>query len=99
MLMVDFALLFEAPDRTWAEHVQRLIQQGLGEKGSVSINLPGEALPNSPASPGFVVSGVAVCDEPEHAMLEMITAKLVDYDVKINSSGPVTQITVRPVER
>ncbi len=97
--MADFALLFEAPDRTWAEHVQRLIQEGLGEKGSASINLPGESLPNSPAPPGFVVSGIAVCDEPEQEMLEMITAKLADYDVEINSSGPVTQITVRPAER
>jgi hypothetical protein len=97
--MADFALLFEAPDRGWAEHVERLIQQGLGEKGSVSVNLPGESLPNSPAAPGFVVSGMAVCDEPEDKMLELITAKLVDYDVDIKSSGPVTQITVRPADR
>jgi hypothetical protein len=60
--MADFAHLFEAPDRACAEHVERLIQRGLDEQGSVSVNLPGESLPNSPAAPGFVVSGMAVCE-------------------------------------
>lgn len=94
--MADFALLFDAPDRGWAEHVERLIQQGLGERGSVNVGLPGETLPNSASAPGFVVTGVAVCDEPEPEMLELITAKLVDYDVEVDDSGPATQITVRP---
>lgn len=96
--MADFALLFEAPDRVWAEHVERLIQQGLGEHGSVSVSLPGESLPNSPAAPGFVVSGMAVCDEPDRKMLELIATKLVDYDAEVDRSGPVTRITVRPAD-
>jgi hypothetical protein len=28
--MADFALLFNAPDRAWAEHVERLIQPESG---------------------------------------------------------------------
>lgn len=88
--------MFDAPDRSWAEHVSQLIQQGLGERGSVSVGLPGESLPDSLATPGYVVTGVAVCDEPEDAMLNLILAKLADYDVDVDTSGPATQIKVRP---
>ena len=94
--MADFALTLDAPDRSWAEHVAHLIQQGLGERGSVSVGLPGESLPDSPRAPGYVITGVAVCDEPEEAMLDLILAKLVDYDVAVSTSGPATEITVRP---
>lgn len=63
----------------------------------MSVGLPGESLPSSSAAPGYVVTGVAVCDEPESEMLDLILAKLVDYDVEVGSSGQATQITVRPV--
>lgn len=63
----------------------------------MSIGLPGEPLPSSPPPPGYVVTGVAVCDEPESEMLDLILAKLVDYDGEVGTSGPATQITVRPV--
>lgn len=56
-------------------------------------------MPNSTSAPGFVVSGIAVCDEPEDEMLRLIMAKLVDYDVETDASGSVTQITVRPVDQ
>ena len=49
--MTDFALLLEAPDRAWADHVQSLLQRALGVRGSVSLGLPGEQLPDAPPSP------------------------------------------------
>ena len=45
---------------------------GLGERGSVTVGLSGQPLPSSPAAPRYVISGVAVCDEPESEMLELI---------------------------
>jgi hypothetical protein len=32
-------------------------------------------------------------------MLKLITAKLVDYDVDTDTSGSVTQISIRPMDR
>ena len=96
--MADFALRLEAPDRAWAEHVAALIQQGLGERGSVSVGLPGERLPDSPPAPGYVVTGVIVCNEPEDEMRRVILEKLVDYDVEVGPApaGSTTMIVVRP---
>lgn len=95
--MADFALLLDAPDRAWAEHVQTLIQTALGIRGSVSLGLPGERLPDSVAAPACVITGIAVCDEPSDEMLAVITGPLVDYDVttSVLDCG-ATQIAVRP---
>jgi hypothetical protein len=46
--MPDFPLLLDAPDRHWAQHVESLIQKALGERGSVTLGLPGERLPSAP---------------------------------------------------
>lgn len=95
--MTDFALLLEAPDWAWADHVQSLMQRALGVRGSVSLGLPGEQLPDAPAVPGYIVTGVAVFDEPSDEMLALITTPLVDYDVTIvELESGITQIVVRP---
>lgn len=97
--MPEFPLLLEAPDRGWAEHVQTLIQTALGERGSVTLGLPGERLPDAPATPGYVVTGLVVCDEPEDEMLTAIRSALVDYEVD-EQPAPLatTRIVVRPRE-
>lgn len=92
--MADFPLLLEAPTREWAQHVQSLMQQGLGQRGTVQLGLPGESLTGAPA--GYTVTGTAVCDEPEEEMLELITSKLVDYDVRTQPLQEDTQIIVSP---
>lgn len=98
--MADFALFLDAPNRDWAARVEALIQQALGDHGSVSMQLPGESLPNSPSTPGYVVTGIAVCDEPAEAMLALITSNLLDYEVeKRELDSDITQIVVRPHER
>ncbi len=85
--MPDIALSLQAPDGARARHVETLVQQALGEKGSVQLgDIPDVALPGAAATPGFVVTGIIMCDEPESEMLELITAKLVDYDVDIDES-------------
>jgi hypothetical protein len=86
--MADFPLLLEAPDRAWAEHVQTLIQRALGGRGSVTLGLPGERLNDAAQAPGYVVTGVAVCDEPEDELLDVITAALVDYELRIGRWSP-----------
>jgi len=95
--MADFPLLLEAPDRPWAEHVLSLMQQSLGSRGSVQLGVPGESLTGAPA--GYTITGMAVCDEPEDEMLELIMAKLGEYAVRLEplDSG-VTKITVAPPE-
>ena len=97
--MPDFPLLLDAPDRQWAKHVQTLIQRALGQGGSVTLGLPGERLPNAAGAPGYVVTGVVVCDEPEDEMLAAIRSALVDYDVE-EQPAPMatTQLVVRPRE-
>lgn len=97
--MPDFSLLLDAPDRAWAEHVRTVIQNALGERGSVTLGLPGEPLPDAPGSPGYVVTGVVVCDEPEDEMLAVVKAALVDYSVS-DQPAPmgVRQLTIRPTE-
>jgi hypothetical protein len=58
---------------------------------------PGEQRPDAPAVPGYIVTGVAVRDEPSDEMLALITSPLVDYDVTIAElDGGITQIVVRP---
>jgi len=97
--MPDFALLLDAPDRNWALHVESLIQKALGERGSVTLGLPGERLPSAPGAPRYVVTGLAVCDEPEEEMLAAIRAALVDYDVEERPAPmAATKIVVRPRE-
>jgi len=95
--MPDVPLLLDAPDRNWALHVESLIQKALGEHGSVALGLPGERLPSAPGAPRYVVTGMAVCDEPEEEMLAAIRAALVDYEVE-GRPAPMdsTQIVVRP---
>src|SRR4051812_178621 len=96
--MADFPLLLVAPDQAWVAHVQELIQQALHDKGSVHLGSAGERLPDSPSSPGHVVTGIAVCDEPADEMLALITAKLVGYDVELRDApGGTTQVVVRPL--
>lgn len=97
--MPDFSLLLDAPDRQWAEHVRSLIQSALGDRGSVTLGLPGERLPEAPGSPGYVVTGVVVCDEPEDEMLATIKAALVDYSIE-DQPAPMgaRQFTIRPPE-
>jgi hypothetical protein len=98
-IMAEFPLVLEAPDRGWAEHVQKLMQDALGVRGSVTLGLPGEALPGSPPAPGYVVTGIAVCDEPEDEMIELLTSKLVDYDVERRQlDSGVTKVVVRPTD-
>jgi hypothetical protein len=95
--MPDIALLLQAPDGAWAAHIETLVQQALGEKGSVQFgDIPRAALPGAAETPGFVVTGIIVCDEPESEMLDRITAKLVDID---ESTGPRTIVSVKPVTR
>jgi hypothetical protein len=100
--MADFPLLLHAPDRNWALHVESLIQKALGERGSVTLGLPGERLPSAPGAPGapgYVVRGIAVCDEPEEEMLALIRTALVDYEVEERPAPMAsTQIVVRPRE-
>ena len=97
--MPEFPLLLDAPDREWAEHVRSLIQTALGQRGSVTLGLPGERLPNAPAAPGYVLTGVVVCDEPEDQMLSAIRSALIDYDVE-EQPAPLatTRIVVRARE-
>ncbi len=97
--MADFPLLLDAPDRHWAQQVESLIQQALGERGSVSLGLPGERLPSAPSAPRYVVTGLAVCEEPEAEVLAAIRAALADYDVE-ERPAPMesTKIVVRPRE-
>src|SRR4051794_9436148 len=95
--MADFPLQLEAPDRGWAEHVATLIQRALGERGSVSIGAPPEALPDHVPPVGYLVTGVAVCDEPADDMLALIRPALVDYEVEERlGPGGTTQLIVRP---
>jgi len=96
--MADFPLLLKAPNRAWAEHVGDLMQQGLGEHGSVQLNLPLEEDPDAPSTPGYDVTGIAVCDEPEDEMLQLITSKLGDYQVDTSELSGQTQIIVAPQE-
>jgi hypothetical protein len=97
--MPDFPLLLDAPDRQWAEHVRTLIQTALGQRGSVTVGVPGERLPDAAGAPGYVITGVVVCDEPEDEMLAAIRSALVDYDVE-EQPAPMatTQLVVRPRE-
>ena len=70
---------------------------GAYTRGSVTLGLPGQQLPDSPPAPSYVVTGMAVCDEPEDEMLDLITSKLVDYDVvRRRLESGVTQLIVRP---
>lgn len=95
--MADFALLLEAPDNSWAEHVRHLMQRALGSHGSVSLGTAGDRPPDAPAPPGFVVTGVAVCDEPADEMLVLLTEALVDYEVETRQlESGVEQLVVRP---
>jgi len=94
--MPDFPLLLDAPDRNRAQHVESLIQKALGERGSVTL---GERLPSAPGAPRYVVTGLAVCDEPEAEMLAAIRAALVDYEVEERPAPMAsTKIVVRPRE-
>jgi len=61
--MPGFPLQLDAPDRHWAQHVESLIQKALGERGSVTLGLPGERLPSAPEAPRYVVTGLAVCEQ------------------------------------
>jgi hypothetical protein len=97
--MPDFPLLLDAPDREWAQHVEGLIQKALGERGSVTMGLPGERLPSAPEAPRYVVTGIAVYDEPKEEMLVAIRAALVDYEVEERPAPMAsTKIVVRPRE-
>jgi hypothetical protein len=97
--MADFPLLLDAPDRNWALHVESLIQKALGERGSVTLGLPGERLPSAPGAPRYVVTGIAVCNEPAEEMLTAIRAALVDYAVEERPAPMAsTKIVVRPRE-
>lgn len=97
--VADFPLLLDAPDRNWALHVESLIQKALGERGSVTLGLPGERLPSAPEAPRYVVTGLAVCEQPEEEMLVAIRAALVDYAVEERPAPMAsTQIVVRPRE-
>ena len=97
--MADLPLLLDAPGRNWALRVESLIQKAVGERGSVTVGLPGERIPSAPSAPRYVVTGIAVCDEPEHEMLAAIWGALVDYEVE-EPPAPMaaTQIVVRPRE-
>jgi hypothetical protein len=92
----DFPLLLDAPDRNWAQHVESLIQKVLGEQGSVSLGLPGERLPSAPGAPRYVVTGIAVCDEPEEEMLAAIRGALADYDVEERREHQSGRVKRRP---
>jgi len=97
--MPDFPLQLDAPDRHWAQHVESLIQKALGQRGSVTLGLPGERLPSAPEAPRYVVTGLAVCEQPEEEMLAAIRAALVDYDVEERPAPMAsTKIVIRPPE-
>jgi len=97
--MADLPLLLDAPDRNWALDVESLIQKALGERGSVTLGLPGERLPSAPGAPRYVVTGLAVGDEPEEQMLAAIRAALADYEVEERPAPMAsTKIVVRPRE-
>jgi hypothetical protein len=97
--MGDFPLLLDAPDRQWAQHIESLIQKAVGERGTVTLGLPGERLPSAPGAPRYVVTGLVVCDEAEEEMLAAIRAALVDYEVEERPAPMAsTQIVVRPRE-
>jgi hypothetical protein len=52
-----------------------------------------------PGPPRYVVTGMAVCDEPEEEMLAAIRGALVDYEVEERPAPMAsTQIVVRPQE-
>jgi len=55
--MPEFALLLDAPGREWARHIEALIQKALGERGSVTLGLPGERPPSAPGARRYVVTG------------------------------------------
>jgi len=97
--MADFPLLLDAPERSWVLRVESLIQKALGERGSVTLGLPGERLPSAPGAPRYVVTGIAVCREPQEETLALIRAALVDYEVEERPAPMAsTQIVVRPRE-
>lgn len=97
--MPDFSLFLDAPDRQGAEQVRNLIQNALGERGSVTLGLPGERLPDAPGSPGYMVTGIVVCDEPEDEMLAAIKSALVDYSVEDQPAlMGARQLAIRPSE-
>jgi hypothetical protein len=93
--MADILLHLIAADRSWALQVQNLIQRGLEEKGSVSLDLPPDGgEPGQSEGPGYVVTGIAVCDEPLDERLDTIKLALLDYSVVVDE-GMAGQPEVR----
>ncbi len=98
--MADFAFQIEAPDAEWAELVRSRVQRALGERGSIQLGRPGERLENAPAAPGYVVTGMAVCDEPSDEMRNVIRSALAGYEFEERvMPGGVPQFVVRPAAR
>jgi hypothetical protein len=97
--MTDFSLLLEAPDREWATHVESLIRRALAARGSLSLGVLGEGLPDVPAASGCFVTGLALCDGTHDEILAIIVSALVDFEVEARSlDAGLTQIVVRPVQ-
>jgi hypothetical protein len=94
--VTDVHLQLEAPDRGWAERVRGVIEDALGERGTVELELPDES-PNGSNS-GYIVTGVAVCDLPETEALDEIGFALAaEYVVMpIALPGGVTRVMVLP---
>jgi beta-phosphoglucomutase-like phosphatase (HAD superfamily) len=92
------AVLFDL-DGVLVDSRESLIQKALGERGSVTLGLPGERLPSPPGAPRYVVTGLAVCNEPAEEMLAAIRRALVDFDVEERPAPMAsTKIVVRPRE-
>jgi hypothetical protein len=98
IVMADFSLLLEAPDRQWAGHIEALIHQALGERGSLRLGVLGEGLQERPVSSGCFVTGVVVCDGSDDEILPILMSALNDFEVETHRlDAGVTQIVVRPL--
>lgn len=95
--MTDLALLLQAPNRDWANHVESLIKGALDGRGSVNVGVLGEDLGDAHPAHACFVTGVAACELPEDAALSLVTSALRGLDVEQRrlDSG-LMQLVVRP---
>jgi hypothetical protein len=86
--MTDVLFTLEAPDRSWAAHVRQLIQDALGDRGSLQLELPPPSQPGDVEPPGFLLAGIAVCDEPPEEIHALIKAALRAFSVDESYEPP-----------
>ena len=94
--VTDVLLQMEAPSRAWAERVATVIEEALGDHGTVHLALPGESSPNS--NSGYIVSGFATCDLPETEALDTLGFALAASYVVMPIALPerATKIMILP---